>query len=587
MMYLLAIAYPLLAAFVVTRLAPGEDERHSRGREVASRVLVATGAVPALLIALLVAAGDTADLPWLLLDVRLGLTTTTQVFLLFTALLWTVAGIYAGAYHRHDRRRGEFFLYYLLTLSGNLGLILALDVVTFYTSFAVMTFAGYGLVVHERSELARHAAQTYIIMAILGEVLLLAALFLASADAADITLVAVRDAVAVSPQRDLIMGLLFFGFGVKAGTLAVHMWLPLAHPAAPTPASAVLSGAMIKAGLLGWIHLLPMGEVALPGWSGFLIVWGLLAAFFAVAVGVTQIEPKTNLAYSSISQMGVMTVALGVGLAHPEAWQPALSVLLIYAFSHSLAKGTLFLGVGVASGVGVQRWKRMLVMGGLFVAAVAIAGAPMTGGGIAKKALEGVAPYAPGVLPELLDFLLPLSAVATTLLMGRFLFLMWPMTGVEKPKVYGMSLWWSWLFVLSTTAVGIWLVVPWLAIEVPLPDLAVADVWDGLWPIIAGAAVLGSLWQLQRWKPIPFHIPAGDVLSLVARPLLLLQGRWARRKQGREWIINLFPVIRNLMEGSRRKRQSAAAEAFIGRWDVVAAFFLLLVFAFIAALVLS
>src|SRR5690606_7309656 len=123
---------------------------------------------------------------------------------------------------------------------------------------------------------------------------------------------AVAAGLADAPRRDLIVGLVLAGFGIKAGALPLHVWLPLAHPAAPTPASAVLSGAMIKAGLLGWLRFLPLGLVALPGWAALLMVLGVVAVFFGAAAGAVQQDAKAVLAYSSISQMGLMIIGLAI-----------------------------------------------------------------------------------------------------------------------------------------------------------------------------------------------------------------------------------------------------------------------------------
>ena len=95
-----------------------------------------------------------------------------------------------------------------------------------------------------------------------------------------------------------------FGFGIKAGALALHFWLPLAHPAAPVPASAVLSGAMIKAGLLGWLRFLPLGYAALPAAGLGLVGVGLAAALIGAAAGALQRNPKTVLAWSSVARWG-------------------------------------------------------------------------------------------------------------------------------------------------------------------------------------------------------------------------------------------------------------------------------------------
>jgi len=363
-------------------------------------------AAPALLLSLLAVPGPPLELGWLMLGTRVGLDMVGQVFLFFTALLWTAAGVHARGYTAGDPRRRTFFVFFLLTLSGNLGLILARDLATFYAAFAVMTFAAYPMVVHRADAEARRAGRVYVIMAIIGETMLLAGFVMAGAGAPTLALGDVAASVAASPYRDVIVALLLAGFGVKAGALPLHVWLPLAHPVAPTPASAVLSGAMIKAGLLGWLRFLPLGETALPGWGAALIALGLASAFFGVVIGVTQDDPKTALAYSSISQMGIINVTVGVGLAEPRVWPAALAACLIYAVHHGLAKGALFLGVAVAEAADT-RFARRWVLAGLAFAGLALAGAPMTSGMVAKGYLKEIAPFSSAWWPGMLDLVAP------------------------------------------------------------------------------------------------------------------------------------------------------------------------------------
>ena len=218
--------------------------------------------LPALLIAAWPGGVDGSTLPWLLEGSRWGLDPTGQVFLLLTSFLWLMAGLYARRYFEGKSTR-RFFTFHLLTLTGNLGIAAAQDLISFYLFFALMTFAGYGLVVHTGTGPALRAGRVYLVMAVMGEALLISGLILAASSAASLALGDVAAAVGASPHRDLVIGLLLAGFGVKAGALPLHMWLPLAHPVAPTPASAVLSGSMIKAGLLGWLRFLPFGVVAL------------------------------------------------------------------------------------------------------------------------------------------------------------------------------------------------------------------------------------------------------------------------------------------------------------------------------------
>jgi formate hydrogenlyase subunit 3/multisubunit Na+/H+ antiporter MnhD subunit len=482
--------------------------------------LVAWAAVPALLVAMLSGPVEPFVLPWALLETHVGLDSIARVWLFFTALLWTAAGFYARTYLAGDPAHRRFALFYLLTLAGNLGLIVAQDVASFYLGFALMTFAGYGLVVHAGGAGPRRAGRVYLVMAVLGETMLLAGLILAATFAPTLAMRDVAQTIASSPQRDLIVGLLLAGFGIKAGAVPLHMWLPLAHPVAPTPASAVLSGAMIKAGLLGWLRFLPLGAVALPGWGAVIIGFGIAAAFFGVVVGIGQRDPKTTLAYSSISQMGFLNIGVGAALAAPQAWPAAVSAVLAYAVHHGMAKGALFLGVGVAAASRSVRQRR-IALAGLSFAALSIAGAPLTSGSVAKGALKSAAHLAPVWWPGALDVMLPLAALGSTMLMARFLLLV----ARDRPRdtegasFAGLAVPWS---VLLLAVAGVMWVLPgWYELDIPIPRYAsAAGLWVMIWPIIAGAIVMWlSVGAIRRagWRADRIVISPGDVLIPVER----------------------------------------------------------------------
>jgi formate hydrogenlyase subunit 3/multisubunit Na+/H+ antiporter MnhD subunit len=485
-------------------------------------------AVPALLVSLVPDIGDTVSAPWLLLGSWLGLDLTGRVFLFFTALLWTATGWYGRAYLSDDASRSRFFGFFLLAMTGNLGLIIAQDVASFYMFFALMTFAAYGLVVHTGGSEPVRAGRVYLTMSIIGEMLMLAGFLLAVQAADTLMLEAIPAAVAGSAQRNIIVGLLLAGFGVKVGAIPLHVWLPLAHPVAPTPASAVLSGCMIKAGLLGWLRFLPLGEAALPTWGAFVVGIGLFGAFYGVAVGLMQSDPKTNLAYSSISQMGLATIAVGIGLAEPEAWPAALTAVLIFTLHHSLAKGALFLGVGVAQTVGDRPRRLNVVLGGLGLAALALAAAPLTGGATAKLALKYVVAGGPELWTRWLDMLIPITSIATALLMGRFLILVRRQARALEPHATNRQVQWSWGVLLVGSMILVWLIPGFFDLDIE--DLAPADpqqLWDGLWPILAAAATLSGLMFLMRRAPVrpAISVAAGDVLLPVERLLGILRGR--------------------------------------------------------------
>jgi formate hydrogenlyase subunit 3/multisubunit Na+/H+ antiporter MnhD subunit len=303
---------------------------------------------------------------------------------------------------------------------------------------------------------------------------------------------------------DWALGLLIFGLGIKAGLVLLHVWLPLAHPAAPAPASAVLSGAMIKAALLGWLRFLPLGEEALWGWGHLLTLLGSITIIYALLVGLVQTNPKVVLAYSSVSKMGLMTALLGLALSNPALTPALLTALVMFATHHALVKGALFLGVGVAH-ASPARW----VLPALAIPALALAGAPFTSGALAKQLLEVPVRELQGAWATAMPVILTLAALGTTLLMARFLTLM-----ARQSKHPANAA--SWIAAPWLLLLGLILGLPFVS-PYALPSIIAG------WPLAAGVLlVLIWLAWLPGWsRRLPGIIPAGDILV----PLLSCR-RW-------------------------------------------------------------
>ncbi|MEA3640484.1 MAG: complex I subunit 5 family protein [Lamprobacter sp.] len=481
-----------------------------------------------------------------------------RLLLAFSALLWGLAGWYARGYFAaeqaqaaagdpHSRARLlRFALFWPLTLCGNLLLLVAEDIASFYLGFALMTFSAYPLVIHSGSREARTGGLAYLVMAVLGEGLILAGLLWGAGTGSALTLSELRATLATA-DMGLWMGvLLWLGFGVKAGVIGLHLWLPLAHPVAPTPASAVLSGVMIKAGLVGWLSTLPLGmagvDAAFQGLGVAMLTAGLIGAFAAALLGVAQRHPKAVLAYSSVSQMGMIAALVAIGLLQPDNW-PALSVLvLFFAAHHGLSKGALFLGVGISEQP--PRLPAWLLWTLLTLPALSLAGA-LSSGLIAKwgskKALDAAG-------EEVLAFWLSLAAVGTTLLMARTLWRQWrqrpqhaPTAAKDRRLLAPMPLAWL-ISVLAALSLPLWF--SWLAggIEGVLSGrLANRFAWPPLsalptllWPLGLGLLLSIALgWGLRRVATRLSHwLPAGDLwwpLAFCGRWLWRLVIRMLRR----------------------------------------------------------
>ncbi len=231
-------------------------------------------------------AGARLEVPWLLFGSEFHLDPAARALTLIAALLYGAALMAVSWAKLRDAEKGSGALsaFLLLCYVGNIGTYVAADAVSFYLAFALMSFSAVGLVIHYRSQEARRATRIYLIMSVVSETAILAGLIL-TASAGGYRVSNAPAAVADSEFTTLIVVLLLIGFGVKAGTVPLHVWLPLAHPAAPPAASAVLSGAMVKAGLVGWLRFMPLGEMAMPVVGYTLLGLALLGAFAAAAVG--------------------------------------------------------------------------------------------------------------------------------------------------------------------------------------------------------------------------------------------------------------------------------------------------------------
>lgn len=497
MILLVAMALPLVLALLLLMV-------RQSGRGVAA--LAPFAALPLLAAAMF---GGELRVDWLVLGVHLSVTAQSVPLLLLAGVLWTAAGIAARSRFDGAGESRRYWIFHLLTLCGNAGVFLAQDLAGLYSAYALMTFAAYGLVVHDLTAEALRAGRVYLVMAIVAEVLLLCALLTLGARLGNAPLAEAAATLATHPQAHWLMAFVFLGFAVKMGTMPLHVWLPLAHPQAPVPASAVLSGVIVKAGLMGWLGLLPPGVGPSPQWSSLVIGLGLVTAFLGAALGLTQRRAKSVLAYSTVSQMGLVTVLMGVGLSSANAWQAMLPVATLFALHHGLAKGALFLGMG--AGVAWRGWV-------LAITALAIAGLPLSSGAFAKAlAKDYLDTSATATWGAILPWLLALSSVLTALVLLRFLWLAWrpsePVPAGAAPAALA-----GWLLAVAASV----LVVPvWLWLEAPATltyAVQAGQLWSALWPLLAAALLAACGYAVRARIRLPM-LPEGDLVVPVTRLL--------------------------------------------------------------------
>jgi formate hydrogenlyase subunit 3/multisubunit Na+/H+ antiporter MnhD subunit len=418
------------------------------------------------------------------------------ILLVAAALIWLISSVFILTDRAGRPNADRFAVSWLLTMAGSLGVFIAADLLTFYLVYALVSVPAYYLVAHDDGSSSTRAGGVYMAFALLGEaVLLIAFVMLAAGEpTGSLDIRAVIAALPASPWRDAALALLIIGFGMKIGLAPMQGWMPLAYTAAPIPAAAVLSGAAVNAGVIGLIRFLPFGAV-LPGWGDALAWAGFVSALYGVAIGLTQKNPKTVLAYSSISQMGVIAAVLGMGL--PSADQGAASDVAFYAANHALVKAALFLTIGAVATLADRRLLPALIVAGLL--GLSLGGLPLTGGALAKLAVKG--PFSDGAA----KWAATASAAASTALMLHFVLNLARTPRSERASALPgrVSSW------LALAALSI--LVPWLMFPAIGGDFAeafsAANLWDAIWPMLIGAALAFGFWKLG--EPAP-RIPPGD-----------------------------------------------------------------------------
>lgn len=439
-------------------------------------------ALPTLMLALMLPQGTQLQVSWFLLDMRLALDELSRTFLIAGSFIWWVAGMSL------PRIVQRILPWWLFAMAGHFASLIARDVPSFICFYVLMSLSIYGMIIFERTSIARRAATVYIVFAMLAEVLLL-------------------DGLLQVHQAGVALGLLslvviLIGFGIKAGLFLVHYAIPLAYQAAPLSAVIVLAGALLNVGIYGWLRFLPVGH-ALPDWGWSLVVIGFSGALFGVIVGLTQRNLRLLLAYSSISQVGVMCIALGVLFIAPEAAAQGLAALTLYAVHLALVKASLFYSLGVRGRLKYLLWIPIL----------SLIGMPWTSGSIAIQSLKQSVFEGAGTWNAHLTWMLMASVVGSVLMMGRFVYLTLHARSKQSEEISLNVL--PWLLL-----VGVLLLLPWIGSR--YWGIAVSH-WSIPYAVGLGVMLLGCAWLLVKLSKYPYlkALPPGDFIVLLERFALL------------------------------------------------------------------
>lgn len=269
---------------------------------------------------------------------------------LLAAFLWLMTTLFSREYMAHSAHKTRYALFLLLTEGATLGVFFSADLYTLLVCFEVMSITSWVLVAHEETPGAQRAADSYLAFAVIGGLATLMGLFMLYNLLGTLTISALPAAAARCENRAALYtagALTLTGFAAKAGMWPLHTWLPAAHPVAPAPASALLSGIITKAGMFGILALSARLFAADGNWGLVMLCFGLVTMVTGAVLAVFSVDLKRTLACSSMSQIGFILVGVGMSCLLGSANGAAVWGLVLHICNHSLFKLTLFLCAGV------------------------------------------------------------------------------------------------------------------------------------------------------------------------------------------------------------------------------------------------
>ncbi|MGG7444569.1 hydrogenase 4 subunit B [Kosakonia oryzendophytica] len=275
---------------------------------------------------------------------------------LVISLLVTFCGLYSLSYVREYLGKGPGAMGFFMNLfiASMVGLVVMDNAFWFIVLFEMMSLASWFLVITDQDEESIHAGLLYFFIAHAGSVLIMIAFFLMWRQSASLDFASFRTLSLTPGTASAVFLLAFFGFGAKAGMLPLHSWLPRAHPAAPSHASALMSGVMVKIGIFGIIKvgIDLLGHSGIPLWWGVLVLaFGAVSSVLGVLYALAEHDIKRLLAWHTVENIGIILMGVGVGMAGIALHQPVIAAVgllgaLFHLLNHALFKGLLFLGSG-------------------------------------------------------------------------------------------------------------------------------------------------------------------------------------------------------------------------------------------------
>ena len=340
------------------------------------------------------------------------------IYVLIAIVMWAVCGLFSLEYMRHYGNRRRYYVFFWITFLATAGVFLSADLYTTFIFFEIMSFTSYVWVAFDEKKESLRAAETYLAVAVIGGLVMLMGLFLLY----DMTGTLEMDGLGRAVEEVLsgngvygsggtgrlyaAGGLLLFGFGAKAGCFPLHIWLPKAHPVAPAPASALLSGILTKAGVFGIVVVSCVMFGTDGNWGLLVAVLGFITMFLGALLALFSVNLKRTLACSSVSQIGFILTGIGMCCLLKSAGQGnglAVRGTFLHMVNHSMFKLVLFLCAGVVfmnlhqldlNDIRGFGRKKPALLFCFLMGALGISGIPMWSGYVSKTLLhEGIVEY--------------------------------------------------------------------------------------------------------------------------------------------------------------------------------------------------
>lgn len=374
-------------------------------------------------------------LPWLQWQIRLD--PLSAFFLVIIGLLVFAVSIYGPSYVREFEHRKDplpaLGSFTGLFIAGMMLVVLANDVYMFMISWEIMSLSSYFLVVFQHDNAAnRRSGFLYLLMAHIGALFILLAYAVLAGFGGDFTFDTLRIAELTQLWATIAFLLAFVGFGMKAGIVPLHAWLPEAHPVAPSHISALMSAVMLKVAVYGFIRFtydLIGFDYITKEWGVLVLVIGSATALIGVLYALMQTDIKRVLAYSSVENIGIIFIGLGLSLiffstGHKQLGALGLLAALFHALNHAVFKGLLFLGAGAVSHAARER--SLDQMGGLLnrmpwtgmfmlVGSLSIASLPPFNGFVSEWLILQAALQEWAMSEGIIRFIIPSSAAVLAL----------------------------------------------------------------------------------------------------------------------------------------------------------------------------